>query len=470
VGMTSSDSSSSIRIVPSPGSGGTGLGGPEASSSGASSGPPSPIDMRVLRDFEVMKAGHDLDTTVTEGSLAAIREWYNILVEYELHVPGSDGSRRSVWNVEGIRRENPSVRATVPAWEIDVSPMREAPKTSSKRPTDASTERIDDLFRRHKNVKILSRRHKSRHGEGGSWSHSKGKEPAMPVKEPETLVESTEEDASLVFHRLRSMKDLYRTKVQKDDAGYYALYMSDLAHQDPDKETQTRWGKLKNSTKVWNDPSTPEEFEKGLLHPQLAWELYTLPSEVLLARATKEMVLMVLFDRVNDTCRLITFMDYRITSLQQEIDVLKSGEGPEAVAATEERAFELEKELEKTKRKRDEVLQRLKASDKELNEARGNLSEVQKQLKEARALESARAELPRQAVDDYKESIGFKEDLKRMGRVTYEYGYRVALARFRSLHPDSKVEEDPFTIRPEDDSVPMERQQAFDDSDPPESL
>ncbi|RWW47161.1 hypothetical protein BHE74_00046870, partial [Ensete ventricosum] len=74
-----------------------------------------------------------------------------------------------------------------------------------------------------------------------------------------------------------------------------------------------------------------------------------------------------------------------------------------------------------------------------------------------KALESARAEMPRQAIDDYKESTDFKEGLKRMGRVTYEYGYRVALAHFRSLHPDSEVEEDPFTIRPEDDSMPMER-------------
>ncbi|RRT41220.1 hypothetical protein B296_00029906 [Ensete ventricosum] len=84
-------------------------------------------------------------------------------------------------------------------------------------------------------------------------------------------------------------------------------------------------------------------------------------------------------------------------------------------------------------------------------------------------MESTRAELPRRAVDDYKESAGFKEGLKRMGRVTYEYSYRVTLARFRSSHPDSEVEEDPFTIRPEDDSVPMERQQAFDDLDPPKS-
>ncbi|RZR96558.1 hypothetical protein BHM03_00025584, partial [Ensete ventricosum] len=63
------------------------LGEPEASSSGVSSGSPSSIDVRVLRDLEVMKAGHDLDTAVTEGSLAAIRERYNIPTEYGLHVP-----------------------------------------------------------------------------------------------------------------------------------------------------------------------------------------------------------------------------------------------------------------------------------------------------------------------------------------------------------------------------------------------
>ncbi|RZS15602.1 hypothetical protein BHM03_00047463 [Ensete ventricosum] len=66
---------------------------------------------------------------------------------------------------------------------------------------------------------------------------------------------------------------------------------------------------------------------------------------------------MALFDRVYDAGWLITFMDYRITSLQQEIDALKSGGGPESVATAVERASELEKELEKTKRERDEALQ-----------------------------------------------------------------------------------------------------------------
>ncbi|RWW36053.1 hypothetical protein BHE74_00058948 [Ensete ventricosum] len=132
--------------------------------------------------------------------------------------------------------------------------------------------------------------------------------------------------------------------------------MSDLGHQDPNKEMKVMWRGLKNSTEVWNDSSAAEEFERGLLHPQLVRELYTLLSEVLLARAAKEMVLMALFDRVHDAGRLITFMDYRISHLQQELDALKAGGGPEGVAKAEERASELEQELEKTKRERDGAL------------------------------------------------------------------------------------------------------------------
>ncbi|RRT51244.1 hypothetical protein B296_00048269 [Ensete ventricosum] len=89
VGMTFSDSSSSVRVISSPRSGGVSLGDPEASPSGASSGPPSPVDARALRDLEVMKADHDLDIAVTEGSLAAIRERYNIPAEYGLYVSQS---------------------------------------------------------------------------------------------------------------------------------------------------------------------------------------------------------------------------------------------------------------------------------------------------------------------------------------------------------------------------------------------
>ncbi|RRT48715.1 hypothetical protein B296_00041952 [Ensete ventricosum] len=263
-------------------------------------------------------------------------------------------------------------------------------------------------------------------------------EPVASVEEPEGQAESLVEAGMSVFVRPRSMKDLCGTKVRKDDVGYYALYMSDLAQQDPNKEMRARWENLRNYSK------------------------------------------MTLFDRVHDAGRLITFMDYRINNLLQKIETLKAGGGPEVVAVAEERVAE----LEKTQQERTKALQRLESSHKESNEVRGDLSEARKQLKEARVrarkaeddllksvkdLESTRAELPKRAVNDYKESVDFKEGLKRMGRVTYEYGYWVTIARLCSSYPDSKVEEDPFTVRPEDDLMPMERQQAFDDSDPPES-
>ncbi|RZS25356.1 hypothetical protein BHM03_00058542 [Ensete ventricosum] len=630
--MTSSDSSSSVRVVSPPGSGETSRCDPEVGSSGASSGPPSLVDVRVLRDLEVMKSDHDLDMAVTEGSLAAIRERYSIPTKYGLHVPqpgqrpysldapgmclsmdalevglwfplhplieeclrwwrvspsqsrGSyyliarvdfqvsgapsnnkgwksrylyvsgpvwvfrldwsahpignaspylseeetvlvgrlkeilsssraikemaelwlvegglnstfrgtnillysslsnclltcrsecrpDGSRGASRDAQGDKWQGPSDPAHPPR-EVGASPAREAPKASLKRPVVSPPEQAEEAVRRQKKVKVLTRRHKSRPGEGESRSRSKGKEPAAPSEEPEARVGSEEGGASPAHERPRSMKDLLKTKVHKGDAGYYALLMSDLGHQDPEKEMKARWKGLKNSTKVWNNSSAAEEFERGLLHPQLARELYTLPLEVLMARAAKEMVLVALFDRVHDAGRLITFMDYWVKQLQEEINALKSKGGPEAVAEAEECASELREELEKTKRERGEELLRREASEKELQEVQSHLGDTQQLLREARIrarkmddellqavkdLESARAELPRQSFFQYKESLGIKEGLTRIGRVTYEYGYRVAIARFRIRHPDADVEEDPFTIHPEDDLVPMER-------------
>ncbi|RZR95759.1 hypothetical protein BHM03_00024635 [Ensete ventricosum] len=262
-----------------------------------------------LRDLEVMKVGHDLDTAVTKGSLVSIREQYNIPIEYGLHIP-QPGSAELL----------PTIKVGRLAIFLSV-------------------------------VRI---------GDSGLTGWRTRSEPTASIEELEMPIESAEEVVSPIFHHPRSMKDLCGTKVRKDDAWYYALYMSDLTHQDPDKEMEVRWEKLKNSTKIWNDPSVAEEFERGLLHPQLMRELYTLPSEVLLARATKEMVLVI------------------------------SRPSP----------------------------------------SRGDLSEAQRQLKEAwvrarkmddellqsmKDLESTRAELPRRAVDNYKESASFKEGLKRMG-------------------------------------------------------
>ncbi|RWW64998.1 hypothetical protein BHE74_00027726 [Ensete ventricosum] len=85
---------------------------------------------------------------------------------------------------------------------------------------------------------------------------------------------------------------------------------------------------------------------------------------------------MTLFDRVHDVGRLITFMDYQVKQLQEELDALKSRGGPEAVAEAEGRVFELREELKKTMRERGEELLRREASEKELQEVRGHLGDA----------------------------------------------------------------------------------------------
>ncbi|RWV93080.1 hypothetical protein GW17_00044486 [Ensete ventricosum] len=433
VGMTSSDSSSSIRVVSSLRSGEASQCDPEVGSSGASSGPPSPVDARVLRDLEVMKVDHDLNTTVIEGSLAVIRERYSIPIEYGLHVPqpgqrpyssdapgmcisvdaleaglrfplhplieeclrwwrispsqvapnswlsGAPSNNKSwksrylfvsgpVWRfrldwsahpignaspylseeesvlvgrLKGILSSSCAIKEMTELWlvEVGLGPAsrgtailpyfsfssclltcklgcgsdgsqrfaRDAQGVWRQGPSNSPRYSGGRCFSRKGSPEGLIKEASRRTGRVGRRSHqatqegqgadeeaqvpsrrggvslrSKGKEPTAPSEEPDTLAES-EGGASPVHRRQRSMKNIFKTKVHKDDAGYYTLQMSDLGHQDPDKEMKARWRGLKNSTKVWNDLSVAEEFERGLLHPQLARELYTLPSEVLLA-------------------------------------------------------------------------------------------------------------------------------------------------------------------------------------------
>ncbi|RRT51245.1 hypothetical protein B296_00048268 [Ensete ventricosum] len=113
---------------------------------------------------------------------------YYLTAYIDFRVSGAPSNNKDQMILDDLRRmpkvsgaKTSSVRAVVPAREVGVSPAREAPKTSSKRPIDAPTEQIDDPARRQKKVKILTMRHKSRHDEGGSRSHSKGKEPVAPI-------------------------------------------------------------------------------------------------------------------------------------------------------------------------------------------------------------------------------------------------------------------------------------------------
>ncbi|RRT56832.1 hypothetical protein B296_00036423, partial [Ensete ventricosum] len=75
--------------------------------------------------------------------------------------------------------------------------------------------------------------------------------------------------------------------------------------------------------------------------------------------------------------------------------------------------------------------------------------------------------LTKRAVEKYKESPGFEMYLVRMGRVSLEYEYQLALARLEARHPGVEIELDPFVTLPEDADIPMVDEQPFDDSLPP---
>ncbi|RZR95690.1 hypothetical protein BHM03_00024562 [Ensete ventricosum] len=84
----------------------------------------------------------------------------------------------------------------------------------------------------------------------------------------------------------------------------------------------------------------------------------------------------------------------------------------------------------------------------------------------ARSKDSLREDLSRRVIEDYKKSPGFEMGLVRMGRVSLEYGYQLALARLQARHPWVEIELDPFVSLPKDDDIPMADEQPFNDSLP----
>ncbi|RWW77680.1 hypothetical protein BHE74_00014134 [Ensete ventricosum] len=147
----------------------------------------------------------------------------------------------------------------------------------------------------------------------------------------------------------------------------------------PDRAVTSRPGKWVKIAVIKHKSRHASEFGQGVLHPTLTKDLYTLPPEILMAQAAKQ----------------ITLADDELLRLMRENKTLK-------------------------------------------------------------------IELPSKSVADYKQSVGFGWGLQRMGQVSYEYGYRVALAHFQARYPDLEMDSDPFTEKPEDSSV-RENARAFSD-------
>ncbi|RRT45919.1 hypothetical protein B296_00021519 [Ensete ventricosum] len=147
----------------------------------------------------------------------------------------------------------------------------------------------------------------------------------------------------------------------------------------------------------------------------------------------------------------------------------------ELVAIAERRVKELEGEVEKIQTE----LESLRSQQRKLEQEVGLLHSSLDGARNDRArlegdvlsvIEAAaflEAEGPK-AVATYKASRGFESVLEKMGRVSYEFGYRVALKRLQGKHPEITIEQDPFAECPGGANVKMDLDQPFDDGTPSE--
>ncbi|THU58393.1 hypothetical protein C4D60_Mb03t13770 [Musa balbisiana] len=264
--------------------------------------------------------------------------------------------------------------------------------------------------------------------------------------------------------RKPSIQELYRLLAGAKDEPYQAQAMGDL----PEGKASDPLGGLSRKKRVWADGGSTTLFIRGGFHPDMAREMYTLSSEVLLGKSAKSLLwgqhyAMVLMDRVRDA---------------GQVEEIRASATPEAVATAEQRASDLETEatrlrskVKAAKEQNDGLQVHLKAARAEVRLAKGETLTLTHKLDEARvevrtASEALadeirqRSKKDRKLIEDYNKSKGFELELTRTGQVTYEYGYHITLARFRVRYPDLEVAEDPFASFPEDLGInmPEERQ------------
>ncbi|RRT48318.1 hypothetical protein B296_00048282 [Ensete ventricosum] len=139
-----------------------------------------------------------------------------------------------------------------------------------------------------------------------------------------------------------------------------------------------------------------------------------------------------LIDRVHIVGRLIRSQHEKILTLRATNEELKLGANQELLTATEHRAKEWKDEVKK--------------SQTELESLRNQWRELEQEV----GAEGSKV------VTAYKASRGFELGLEKMGRVNYEFGYRVALEQLRGKHLEIAIEQDPIAECPDDANVEMD--------------
>uniref|UniRef100_A0A804IR71 Uncharacterized protein n=1 Tax=Musa acuminata subsp. malaccensis TaxID=214687 RepID=A0A804IR71_MUSAM len=87
-----------------------------------------------------------------------------------------------------------------------------------------------------------------------------------------------------------SIRELCRLQARGEDELYQARAMGDLSPGEPSDLLTARWEGLSRGNRVWANGDSAAGFVRGGLHPDIARDLYTLPSEVLLVRSAKSLL------------------------------------------------------------------------------------------------------------------------------------------------------------------------------------
>ncbi|RRT75391.1 hypothetical protein B296_00031264 [Ensete ventricosum] len=224
--------------------------------------------------------------------------------------------------------------------------------------------------------------------------------------------------------RPKLVRELCSAHAKVDGRDYHATRMCNLPERSSDAPLNPDLSPLTHKTPVWQSGEASATYIRGMLIPRLTIDLYTLLYEVLMDGATKAMVL-------------------------ADLEVARAG------------SASLERQLA-------DLREQLDDSEDQLRGARAQVRQMEIELPDlARSKEALREDLLKKAIKEYKESPGFEMGLVRMGRVSLEYRYQLALARLQAQHPGVGIELDPFVTLLEDADVPMTDEQPFDNSLPP---
>ncbi|RRT39618.1 hypothetical protein B296_00057019, partial [Ensete ventricosum] len=164
---------------------------------------------------------------------------------------------------------------------------------------------------------------------------------------------------------------------------YHAIRMSSLPERTLDVPLEDL-APLTYEAGIWLDREALTKYIRAKQIPRLASDLYTLSSKVLMDRAVKAMVLSALpydlIDWVHNVGRVVTSMDNRVDLLRKEVQRMKEGGDPDAVAVVEAQASEAQSLADNLQIELDEASRHRESMEMELGEAQEELANLRRQL------------------------------------------------------------------------------------------